>query len=250
VLLSEREEIIRQLTLSNKSAGMGALVASIAHELNQPLTTIVLKTELIDIQLSRKTATDSTDHEVRKLATLIQDDTRHAAAIIRTLRSLFSTGKGAFERMDLACLAHDVIQIVRARAEKCHIALDIDLRTPLPMTGDVTQLQQVLLNLLNNAIDALDDKQAADGVIRVQGVAEPGWVTLTIADNGSGIDPSQHEDVFSLFKTSKSQGMGVGLWLSKSIASSHRGHLTFESEAGQGATFSLRLPSDELVTNF
>ncbi len=249
VLLSEREEIIRQLTLSNKSAGMGALVASIAHELNQPLTTIVLKTELIDIQLSKKTATDSTDHEVRKLATLIQDDTRHAAAIIRTLRSLFSTGKGAFERMDLACLAHDVIQIVRARAEKCHIALDIDLRTPLPMTGDVTQLQQVLLNLLNNAIDALDDKQAADGVIRVQGVAEPGWVTLTIADNGSGIDPSQHEDVFSLFKTSKSQGMGVGLWLSQSIASSHRGHLTFESEAGQGATFSLRLPSDELVTN-
>jgi signal transduction histidine kinase len=197
--------------------------------------------------LSRKTGTDSTDHEVRKLATLIQDDTRHAAAIIRTLRSLFSTGKGAFERMDLACLAHDVIQIVRARAENCEIALDIELRTPLPMTGDVTQLQQVLLNLLNNAIDALDDKQAADRVIRIQGVAEPGWVTLTIADNGSGIDPSQHEDVFSLFKTSKSQGMGVGLWLSKSIASSHRGHLTFESEAGQGATFSLRLPSDELV---
>jgi signal transduction histidine kinase len=247
VLLSEREEIIRQLTLSNKSAGMGALVASIAHELNQPLTTIVLKTELIDIHLSRKEAIDSTDHELRKLANLIQDDTRHAAAIILTLRSLFSTGKGAFERMDLACVAHDVIQIVRARAEKYAIALDIDLRTPLPMTGDVTQIQQVVLNLLNNAIDALIEKPAAHGVIRIQGDAEPGWVVLTIADNGGGIASSQHEDIFSLFKTSKSQGMGVGLWLSRSIASSHRGHLTFESELGQGAIFSLSLPSEEFM---
>ena len=247
VLLSEREEIIRQLTLSNKSAGMGALVASIAHELNQPLTTIVLKTELIDTHLRRKSETDDTDQEVRKLAALIQDDTRHAAAIIRTLRSLFSRGKGEFERMDLGSVVQEVVQIVRARAQKFEIDLDIDLPSPLGMSGDVTQLQQVVLNLLNNAIDALVEQPARAGMIRIQGEVQPGWVVLNITDNGSGIDPSQHADVFSLFKTSKSHGMGVGLWLSQSIVLSHRGHLSFESVPGRGTVFSLRLPSHEYV---
>jgi signal transduction histidine kinase len=244
-LLSEREEIIRQLTLSNKSAGMGALVASIAHELNQPLTTIVLKTELIEAHLRKRADPAAAEAEAQKLAALIRDDTRHAAAIIRTLRSMFATGKGEFGRMDLAALAQDVIHIVRARAERCGIALDVDLNTPLPMTGDVTQLQQVVLNLLNNAIDALVEKPGQPSRIQVKGTLRPGFVDLSITDNGCGIDASQHADVFALFKTSKSQGMGVGLWLSQSIVTSHRGHLGFESEAGQGTVFLLSLPARE-----
>lgn len=246
-LLSEREEIIRQLTLSNKSAGMGALVASIAHELNQPLTTIVLKTELIEAHLRKKGELALADTEAHKLAALIRDDTRHAAAIIRTLRSMFATGKGEFERMDLATLVQDVINIVRVRAERCGIELDVDLKTPLPMTGDVTQLQQVVLNLLNNAIDALVEKPAQPSRIGVTGTLRPGFVDLKISDNGCGIDLSQQADVFALFKTSKSQGMGVGLWLSQSIVASHRGHLGFESEAGQGTVFLLSLPSHDYV---
>jgi signal transduction histidine kinase len=224
---------------------MGALVASIAHELNQPLTTIVLKTELIEAHLRKKNDPGLAEAEANKLAALIRDDTRHAAAIIRTLRSMFATGKGEFERMDLAVLVQDVIHIVRARAERCGIALDVDLKTPLPMTGDVTQLQQVVLNLLNNAIDALVEKPAQPSRIRITGELRPGFVDLKISDNGCGIDPSQQADVFALFKTSKSQGMGVGLWLSQSIVASHRGHLGFESEAGQGTVFLLSLPSHE-----
>ena len=246
-LLSEREEIIRQLTLSNKSAGMGALVASIAHELNQPLTTIVLKTELIEAHLRKKADPGAAEAEAQKLAALIRDDTRHAAAIIRTLRSMFATGKGEFERMDLAALAQDVIDIVRARAERCGIELDVDLKTPLPMMGDVTQLQQVVLNVLNNAIDALVEKPGQPSRIQVKGTLRPGFVDLSIADNGCGIDASQQADVFALFKTSKSEGMGVGLWLSQSIVTSHRGHLGFESVAGQGTVFLLSLPAREYV---
>ena len=243
VLLLERDEIIRQLTLSNKSAGMGALVASIAHELNQPLTTIVLKTELIEAHLRKKGELALADTEAHKLAALIRDDTRHAAAIIRTLRSMFSSGKGEFERMDLATLVQDVINIVRVRAERCGIELDVDLKTPLPMTGDVTQLQQVVLNLLNNAIDALVEKPAQPSRIGVTGTLRPGFVDLKISDNGCGIDPSQQADVFALFKTSKSQGMGVGLWLSRAIAQAHGGQLDFTSDPGWGTVFTLRLPS-------
>lgn len=247
MLLSEREEIIRQLTLSNKSAGMGALVASIAHELNQPLTTIVLKTELIESHLMRNPDPASALTEAHKLADLIREDTRHAAAIIRTLRSMFTTGKGEYVRFDLAQSVQDVVHIVHAHAKRRDIAMVVDLPQPLMLTGDPTQLQQVVLNLLNNAIDARLENPAEPSRITISGQLRPGWVELRIADNGCGITEAQKEDIFALFKTSKSQGMGVGLWLSQSIVESHGGRLTFESEAGQGAVFLLALPAHDYV---
>lgn len=244
-LLRERHEMIRQLTLSNKSAGMGALVASIAHELNQPLTTIVLKTELIESHLKRNPDPASALAEAHKLAELIRADTRQAADIIRTLRSMFATGKGEFARLNLEVLVQDVVRIVRAHAERAGIELVIDLKAPLPMTGDTTQLQQVVLNLLNNAIDALLEQPGQPSRISVSGRARPGWVELEIADNGCGMDALQKQDAFDLFKTSKSKGMGVGLWLSQSIVVSHGGRLSFESEPGQGTVFLLALPTHE-----
>jgi signal transduction histidine kinase len=222
-------------------------VASIAHELNQPLTTIVIKTELIENHLRKKEDVPESLAQAHKLAQLIRDDTRHAAAIIRTLRSMFATGKGEFARLDLATVVGDVIRVVRPRAERSGIVLDVHLQTPLCLTGDPTQLQQVVLNLLNNAVDALVEQPASPSRIRVTGEIRPGFVDLKVADNGHGIDTSQHHDVFALFKTSKSQGMGVGLWLSQSIVSSHRGQLSFQSTPGQGAVFLLSLPSHAYV---
>lgn len=237
-LLREREEIIRQLTLSNKTAGMGALVASLAHELNQPLTTIVIKTELIETHLHKAAGIE----EARKLAALIRDDTLQAASIIRTLRSMFTMGKGEFELLDFANLIRHVLEVVRTRAQACGIAIDVHCDEHLWLAGDVTQLQQVVLNLLNNAMDALIEAQVAQPCIQVSCALGDGWMTLRVKDNGPGIDPSQTDDVFALFKTSKSQGMGVGLWLSQAIVQSHGGFLDFESHVGQGAVFSLRLP--------
>lgn len=246
-LLSEREEIIRQLTLSNKSAGMGALVASIAHELNQPLTTIVLKTELIESHLQRNRDPQAALAEAHKLADLIREDTRHAAAIIRTLRTMFATGKGEYARLDMAQLVRDVLNIVGAHAQRSAIEFDVDLKVPLMLTGDPTQLQQVVLNLLNNAIDALVEKSGHAARIAISGQVQSDWVELRIADNGCGIADDAKDDVFTLFKTSKFKGMGVGLWLSQSIVASHGGRLSFESEAGQGTVFLLALPAHEYV---
>ena len=237
-LLREREEIIRQLTLSNKTAGMGALVASIAHELNQPLTTIVIKTELIASHLKNGNRSE----EIQNLANLIREDTLNAAAIIRTLRSMFVVGKGEFLELDLAVVVRGVVDVVRARAEACGIALDMGVESPLVLAGDATQLQQVVLNLLNNAIDALAEASTASPRISIMCFAEADFAILRVRDNGPGIDPAQSEDIFALFKTSKSQGMGVGLWLSQAIVQSHGGQLDFDSTPGQGAVFSLRLP--------
>lgn len=237
-LLGEREELIRQLTLSNKTAGMGALMASIAHEINQPLTTIVLKAELIDAHLQ----TEQGVQAARLLSAQIRDDTHKAGAIIRTLRSMFSIGKGQFERLDFSALVQDVVTLVRSRADRQGIALHVDLTPNVMLTADPTQLQQVLLNLLNNAMDAVAEAGSSQPRIDVQCHLAQGHARLTVSDNGVGIAAAHEADVFALFKTSKSQGMGVGLWLSQAIVQSHGGQLTFESAPGQGTVFLLRLP--------
>jgi signal transduction histidine kinase len=245
VLLNEREEIIRQLTLSNKSAGMGALVASFAHELNQPLTANLLHAELLQAQLMAavqgvKQPDLKTLHDV---AEAMVSDTQRAADIIRKLRNLFRMGKGEYSPLNLEPLVSDVLELVRSKLNEADIMLTTEFDKNLLVNGDLTQLQQVVLNLLNNAIDAMVEGRTRYPHLRLSAKAVDQYIDLQVQDNGKGVDPSRMEDVFSLFKTSKSEGMGVGLWLSRSIVETHGGRLTFESEPGHRTVFTLRLPS-------
>lgn len=245
VLLNEREEIIRQLTLSNKSAGMGALVASFAHELNQPLTANLLHAELLQAQLMAavqgvKQPDLKTLHDV---AEAMASDTQRAADIIRKLRNLFRMGKGEYSPLNLEPLVSDVLELVRSKLNGADIMLTTEFDKNLLVNGDLTQLQQVVLNLLNNAIDAMVEGHTRYPHLRLSAKAVDQYIDLQVQDNGKGVDPSRMEDVFSLFKTSKSEGMGVGLWLSRSIVETHGGRLTFESEPGHRTVFTLRLPS-------
>jgi C4-dicarboxylate-specific signal transduction histidine kinase len=174
---------------------------------------------------------------------MVRQDTLHAGAIIRRLRSMFANGKAEFSPLDLAVLVNDVVQIVRSQAQRLDISLHIDVSGPLPIHGDVTQLQQVILNLLNNAMESFEGVQGRAFAISITGVRQGDWVELRIADNGCGIAKDLQSDVFSLFKTSKDKGMGVGLWLSRSVVEGHAGRLELASEPGSGAVFSLALPA-------
>jgi signal transduction histidine kinase len=248
-LLAEREEIIRQLTLSNKSAGMGALVASFAHELNQPLAATMLHAELIQSQI--KNAQE--DHRrvdfplIDAVAGHIVSDTQRAGDIIRKLRNLFRMSRGEFTKIEFKPLVLDVIDIVRAKMVEQKIHLFTAFDDGFSLVGDATQLQQVVLNLVSNAIDSLRDIENRVRILQVRGIVSTGFVELEIEDNGSGIPVDKQNEVFSLFKSNKSDGMGVGLWLSQSIVESHGGTLTFFSHPGQGSVFTLRLPSTEYV---
>lgn len=243
-LLTEREEIIRQLTLSNKSAGMGALVASFAHELNQPLTATLLHAELMQAKLA------SAHHarqplDVAMLNTVVDaivNDTQRAADIIRKLRNLFRMSKGEYTDVPLAPLVQDVLDLVRSKMHHNNMALTTTLDKGLQLHGDATQLQQVVLNLLNNAIEAMLEMPERRAHLVVRSKISGDFVDLDVEDNGKGIGPEHRDDVFSLFKTSKSQGMGVGLWLSRAIVEAHGGQLTCHSEPGQRTVFTLRLP--------
>ena len=243
-LLTEREEIIRQLTLSNKSAGMGALVASFAHELNQPLTANLLHAELLQSKLEEAQRDQSRpDLDVlHKVVVAIVHDTQRAADIIRKLRNLFRMSRGEYTVLQLDELVQDVLDLVQSQMKSAGIVCTVKLEANLTLHGDATQLQQVILNVLNNAIDALTASGLRHPELHIRGHAVGQFMVLEVEDNGPGIGPERADDVFSLFKTSKSQGMGVGLWLSRSIVEVHGGRLNFESEPGRRTVFTLRLP--------
>ncbi len=244
VLLTEREEIIRQLTLSNKSAGMGALVASFAHELNQPLTANLLHAELIQAKLgeAQREQLPPQMHIVQKVADAMVHDTQRASDIIRKLRELFRMSRGEYTLLKLDELVQDMLDLVQSKMKLADIAWTTEWDHDMRLHGDATQLQQVILNLLNNAIDALIESGHATPELRIRGKVSGQFLELEVEDNGQGIAPENAYNLFSLFKTSKSEGMGVGLWLSRSIVEIHGGRLSFYSEPGRRTVFTLRLP--------
>lgn len=237
-LLKEREEIIRQLTLSNKSAGMGALVAGIAHEVNQPLTALTIKNEVMETLLQRPDERENLSMLVKEM----RADALKVSQIVRTLRSMFMTRTQHFESIDFPALVRDVLLIIEGRRHRGGIQISTSLPEQATVVGDVTQLQQVVLNLLNNAMEAFDGAGIHTPTIDVSCTVQGDQVVLRVHDNGPGIDPARQEEVFALFKSSKAQGMGVGLWLSRSIVLAHEGELAFDSLPGEQTVFTMRIP--------
>ena len=244
-LLQEREEIIRQLAIFNKTAGMGALVASLAHELNQPLTAIQLNAELIDSALPKhKVGSEADVDSTVKLA--MQDllkDNQRAATIIKTLRNMFGSGRKLVSTFDMNELVNDVLLICQSRMKRSNIALKLDLHPhATTITGDKSQLQQVLLNLMTNACDSFSPTSAQPKLIALQTQLEGGHLHLKVSDNGTGIAPDIAASIFELLRTNKDEGMGIGLWLSRTIVESHQGTIDFSSSTDTGTTFTVTLP--------
>jgi signal transduction histidine kinase len=254
-LLTEREEIIRQLTLSNKTAGMGALVASLAHELNQPLCAIRLNAQLVERKLNMP---ELDVNGARKFLDSVIMDNRRAADIITKLRGMFENSDRDQGRVNLDDIIKDTLALVAPRAKEENVTLHAQLATGFSIQGDATQLQQVILNLLNNAFDALDalntsntinslDRLNAEEnlpkIISIRSELNDDRLLIYVEDNGIGIPDELQSSVFELFKTNKAQGMGVGLWLSKTVINAHRGDIRFTSTPGEGTLFEVSLPT-------
>lgn len=245
-LLREREELLRQLTLSSKSAGMAALVSAIAHEINQPLTSIVLKSELI--QVHAKEADDT--QEIRQWCERIRLDTHRAATMIAKLRGLFNLQGGGARPLDFVEFLKDVVAIVEPQIRREKIQLSLDVPEVLPMTFDPHEMQQVVVNLLNNAMRAVIHHRPAHPRIDVCLQADhDGGLTLSVQDNGGGLAQDLHNDVFALVKSDAAREMGIGLWLSQKVVESLGGTLSFESSPGHGAVFRLHLPKRDNSPN-
>jgi PAS domain S-box-containing protein len=222
-------------------SSLGAISASIAHEVNQPLSGIITNASTC----LRMLAADPPNVDgARETARRTIRDANRASDVVTRLRALFSKKNAATELVDLNEAASEVIALSRSELQRNRVILRSELADDLPpVTGDRVQLQQVILNLLLNALDAMSgvDDRPKQVVMRTER-DEGDRVRLTVQDAGVGFDPQSAERLFEAFYTTKSGGMGIGLSVSRSIIENHNGRLWAARNNGPGATFSFSIP--------
>jgi len=228
---------------------LGVLTASIAHEVNQPLSGIITNASTC---LRMLDADPPNVDGARETARRTIRDGNRASDVITRLRALFSKKEFTFELLDLNEVTREVIALSLSDLQRNRVALQLELAEDLPtIIGDRIQLQQVILNLLRNASDAMVDVHDRPRQLLVRTEREDGdRVRVSVRDAGVGVDPRSMNKLFDAFYTTKSGGMGIGLSVSRSIIEGHQGRLWAESNDGPGATFSFSIPSGpESVTN-
>jgi signal transduction histidine kinase len=230
-----------ELTHVARVSSLGVLTASIAHELNQPLSGIITNASTC----LRMLAADPPNVDgARETARRTIRDGQRASEVIKRLRALFGKKDTTTEAVDLNQAAREVIALSLSELQRKRVLPRLDLADDLPrVTGDRVQLQQVILNLILNASDAMSSvaDRPKQMVIRTERT-DTDEVRLSVHDAGVGFEPQNLERLFDAFYTTKSNGMGIGLSVSRSIIENHHGRLWAEPNAGPGATVSFALP--------
>jgi signal transduction histidine kinase len=230
-----------ELALFQRVSAMGQLSLTLAHELNQPLGAIIRNAEAGETFLLQDTPDVA---ELREILIDIQNDGRRAAEVINRMRSMLRHGDLHFDAIDVHELVGQIADLLNSEIQARHATLYRELPSSLPkVLGDRVQLQQVLLNLMLNSLDALDAKGSGDRRIEIEaGEVEGGLIELVIKDTGAGIDPDQLPHLFDLLLTTKAEGTGIGLAISKTIVDAHGGRIWAENNPDGGACMRLQLP--------
>jgi signal transduction histidine kinase len=223
---------------------LGVLTASIAHEVNQPLSGIITNAGTC---LRMLDANPPNLEGARETARRTIRDGNRASDVITRLRALFSTEEFTLELLDLNEATREVIALSLSDLERNRVVLQSKLAEDLPtITADRIQLQQVILNLLRNASDAMVDVDDRPRRLLIRTEREDGdRVRVSVRDVGVGVDPQNVNKLLDAFYTTKSDGMGIGLSVSRSIIERHHGRLWAEPNDGPGATFSFSIPSSQ-----
>jgi signal transduction histidine kinase len=238
-LLEERESLISSLLIANKTAATGALSASIAHELNQPVAAISLNTEFIQ----RKLNEGETDPSgLKEVITHIQQDNHRIAKIVSTLRDIFRQEEIKTSDIHLDELIEQIKPIILPQVRDLNIDLRFDLNVNQSIPLNSNEISQVIINLLNNSIEALSNTNQSNKEIQINTRVFGNYVELKISDNGPGIPDQLKASIFDLMKTNKKQGMGLGLWLCKHIVDRHQGRISYQQSELGGAEFLIQLP--------
>jgi C4-dicarboxylate-specific signal transduction histidine kinase len=236
----ERRLLRDELEHVSRTAVMGELTASLAHQLNQPLAAILSNAEAIDRILE---SDQPSLQELRSAASdIIQDDLR-ASEVIKGLHGFFRKNVLEKDSLYLADVVAEVIKMVSSDALFRNVSLSFEVPyEQVPVAGDRIQLQQALLNLILNAFDAVSENEGEHKVtITVDVDGEE--VRLAVRDTGSGIDPAAVSHIFEPFFTTKPKGMGMGLAIARSIVKAHGGQLSARRNEDRGSTFLISLPA-------
>jgi signal transduction histidine kinase len=223
-------------------ATMEALSASIAHEVSQPLGTLMTNAAAASRWLDR--ATPDLAQARAALERIVTDGDR-ASSVVQSIRTMFRSGTKERSALDLNELIREVLGHTRAETQLGRVAVRTELDPALPpVTGNRVQLQQVVLNLVMNAVDAMSTVVDRPRTLRISSVRqEPGGVLVSVADAGSGVDPSHQGRIFEPFFTTKGHGMGMGLMLCRSTVEAHGGRLWMTPNEPHGTIFQFTLPA-------
>ena len=236
------DEAYRKLIHASRLAVVGELTASIAHEINQPLGAILANADAAELLL--ETGPGRLDEVRRALADIRRDDLR-ASEVIRRIRALLRDRELERQPLDVNEIAAGVLQLLDAEAARRGVAVKDELASRLPaVRGDRVHLQQVLLNLILNAMDAMAHTPAGERRLAVRTACGAGLVEVEVMDRGHGLDPARLPHLFDSFYTTKADGMGLGLSIARSIVEAHGGRIWAENRAGGGAAFRFTLPAE------
>ena len=240
VLNARQEKLIADLGRLNKAATAGVLAASVAHELNQPLQASSLNVEMMQQMLAAEPADVK---EALKVLQNQQEDLARMASIVRTMRGVFSESGAKPHMIDLFALFKNLDLLLSSQANKRGIRIEYRQEGDTQIHARASELQQVALNLMGNAFDALIAHQTPNPMVRVTVSRANRLVHCVVEDNGPGIAPELQPEVFNMLKTTKSEGMGLGLWLARYITERNGGQISVgRSELG-GAQFTLSFPA-------
>ena len=240
MLLKEKERLIYGLLKANKTAATGALSASIAHELNQPLGASNLNIQFLKMKLEKGVINPELGKEILDS---LEADNQRAASIVKSLRSIFIEGDSNVEEVRMGDLISKVLDIVTPELKSKNIQIQIRADDRLVIKANSAEIEQVILNLLNNAIQALANSGTLQRRIAIEGTQSGQLVRLSISDNGNGVSAEFRPQLFELLSTTKQSGMGLGLWLCKHIITRYGGSIHYEDAPAGGASFVFELPS-------
>jgi NO-binding membrane sensor protein with MHYT domain len=239
------EETLREaradLARVNRVTTMAELTASLAHEVNQPISAAVTNAHAC---LRWLTGDNPNLDEARAAAMGIVKDGTRAAEIISRIRLLFKKGTAQRELLDVNEVVREMIVLLRSEVARCSISVRMELAADLPQViGDRVQLQQVMMNLISNSIDAMKDLGGPRELAIESRRAENEQLMVSVSDTGVGLPPQQAAQIFDAFFTTKVHGTGMGLSISRSIVEAHNGRLCALDNSPRGASFHLFLPA-------
>jgi signal transduction histidine kinase len=239
-ILNQRAELAHVTRVST----MGQLASALAHELNQPLGAILRNAEAAEIFLQK----EKPDlEEIRAILADIRKDDQRAGSVIDRMRSLLKKRSLESKSLDLGGLLAETVTLAQSDARARRVNLTLQMPAQLPVVrGDRVHLQQVLLNLILNGMDAMADGAEAMRLLTVRAeTAKDGSVEVAVSDCGTGIPPDKVKRLFEPFFTTKPNGMGMGLAISQTIIEAHGGKIWAENNAARGAVFKFTLPAND-----
>lgn len=237
-VLKEREALIAELAKMQRAVHIGALAASIAHEVNQPLTSVRLSVEeAVDIH-----GQEGSQSRMTELLHRINSETQRAFGTVRTISNFFKDKPVVMEDRCVDDILRMVSELLKDRLNRQGVQMQMDLNAPVRAKVGSGELEHVILNLLTNALDAFEREPFIWPTIRICSGTDSGEVWVKIQDNGPGVALAVGETLFDMHKTSNPNGLGLGLWLSRYIAERYGGQLILdESQGAPGAAFTLKL---------